>query len=144
MELIKFGVSAFKGARTIEGTIDQAIEQLKAQQGQPKVNPETVKAQAEAQAQQQQIQSNVQIEQMKLQAESQIEQMKLQAESQLEQQRQQIEAQKVANEMQFKMQELSQREQIDRWKAELDASTKIEVARISAEIDMQKSLKANY
>jgi hypothetical protein len=55
----------------------------------------------------------------------QIEQMKLQMESQLEGQRQQHEAQ-------LKMQEMAAKEQFDRWKTELDAATKIMVARIAA------------
>ena len=55
----------------------------------------------------------------------QRDQAKMQLEVQLEQMRQQ-------HETQMKAQELAQKEQFDRWKAELDAATKIMVARISA------------
>ena len=65
MELLKFGVTGFKVGKSVEGTIDQALEQMKqqaaAQQGQPKppdpkieaekikMQGVQVKAQAEAQ-----------------------------------------------------------------------------------------------
>jgi len=150
MELVKFGVGAFKGARTIEGTIDQAIEQLKGQQGMPKSNPEAERAQIEAQSEQakiqmeyqrdqmkmqfeqEKIQTQMQIEQAKLQNDAQIEQLKMQHETQMEQMKAQAEAQLQA-------QQLDQKEQFDRWKAELDVATQVMVARIKANpgLDLQ-------
>ena len=44
----------------------------------------------------------------------------------------QLETQKQQHEMQMKAQELQSKEQFERWKAELDAATKIMVARISS------------
>ena len=128
MEIVKYGVSAFKGSRTIEGTIDQALDQLKAQQGQQRPDPGAQQAQADAQAEQQKMQ----LEQAKMQSQMQIEQMKLQAEAQIESQRQQMEAQKQQQEAQFNAQELMQKEQYERWKTELEAATRIMVARIGA------------
>ena len=117
VELLKFGVGAFKQAAPIEGALDQAMEQMKqrqAQPQQPQPDPEMLKAQAQQQA-----------EQARVQADMQIEQMKMQAEAQLEQARQQHEAQ-------MKAQELAAEEQSAMRKAELDAATKIMVARIGA------------
>jgi hypothetical protein len=128
MEIVKYGVSAFKGSRIIEGTIDQALDQLKAQQGQQRPDPGAQQAQADAQAEQQKMQ----LEQAKMQSQMQIEQMKLQAEAQIESQRQQMEAQKQQQEAQFNAQELMQKEQYERWKTELEAATRIMVARIGA------------
>ena len=71
------------------------------------------------------VQADAQGQQARMQADVQIEQMKAQMNAQLETQRQQHEAQ-------LKMQELAAQEQFDRWKAELEAATKIMVARISA------------
>jgi hypothetical protein len=71
------------------------------------------------------VQADVQGQQARAQADMQIEQMKMQMETQLENQRQQHDAQ-------LKMQELAAKEQFDRWKTELDAATKIMVARIGA------------
>ena len=103
MELMKFGTQAFKASRPIEGQIDVAMEQLKAQAEQPKPNPEAEAASAQMQAEQQRAQAEMQMEQQKAQLE-----------------------------LQLKAQELAQKEQLERFKAELDAATKIMVARISA------------
>jgi hypothetical protein len=129
MEIVKYAVGGFKQAQVIEGSIDLAAKQLeqkaaKAAQS-PQPNPEMVKAQAAEKTAQMKVQADTQGQQARAQADMQIEQMKLQMESQLEGQRQQHEAQ-------LKMQELAAKEQFDRWKTELDAATKIMVARIAA------------
>ena len=137
MEIMKFGIGGFKQARQIEGTIDVALQALsaKAQQAQqnPKPTPEQMKMQADQQALQAKMQADAQMTQAKAQAEMQIEQMKAQAQTQLETAKQQHEAQ-------LKMQELAMREQYDRWKAELDAATKIMVARIAASPGMDQPM----
>jgi F0F1-type ATP synthase membrane subunit b/b' len=129
MQIIRFGVAGFKQARQIEGTIDLALQQLVAKAAQaaqsPPADPEAMKAQAQQQAAQAELQAKIQIEQAKAQADMQIEQMKVQATAQVEQQRQQFDGQ-------MKMQELAAKEQLEKWKAELDAATKIMVARISS------------
>ena len=129
MQVLKFGVAGFKAGRQIEGTIDVAMQQLVQNQAQAKANPqpdpEAAKMQMEQQAAQTELQAKMQMEQAKGQADMQIEQMKAQMTAQLEQSRQQHEAQ-------LKMQELATKEQFDRWKADLDAATKIMVARISS------------
>jgi hypothetical protein len=84
-----------------------------------------LKAQAAEKTAQMKVQADTQSQQARAQADMQIEQMKMQMEAQLETQRQQHEAQ-------LKMQELAAKEQFDRWKTELDAATKIMVARIGA------------
>jgi hypothetical protein len=129
MEIVKYAVGGFKQAQVIEGSIDLAAKQLenkaaKAAQS-PPPNPEMIKAQALQQSAQMKVQADVQSQQARAQADMQIEQMKMQMEAQLETQRQQHEAQ-------LKMQELAAKEQYERWKTELDAATKIMVARIGA------------
>ncbi|NDF23280.1 MAG: hypothetical protein EB148_02250, partial [Actinobacteria bacterium] len=125
VDLLKFGVQAFKTARPLEGTLDQALEQMKQSAGQQKPNPEAEAAQAQTQAEMQKTQMTMQADAAKMQAQMQMEQAKLQQEMALEQQRQQFEAQ-------LKAQELQQKEQMERFKAELDAATKVMVARIQA------------
>lgn len=125
VDLLKFGVQAFKTARPLEGALDQALEQMKQAAAQPKGNPEAEAAQAQTQAEMQKTQMAMQADSAKMQAQMQLEQAKLQQEAALEQQRQQFEAQ-------IKAQELAQKEQMERFKAELDAATKIMVARIAA------------
>jgi DNA repair exonuclease SbcCD ATPase subunit len=141
VELMKFGIQAFKQSRPLEGALDQALDQMQQMAAQP--NPEAQAAQQAAQVEQQKAQVAMQMEQAKMQASQQVEsakmqleqakmtaqaqndQAKLQMEMQLEQQRQQFEAQ-------MKAQELAQKQEADRYKADLDAATKVMVARISA------------
>ena len=143
VEMVKFGISAYKQAAPIEGVIDQAMDQMKMKQQQMAANPtppppnpemikiqgqqqiEQMKMQATAQAEQARMQADVQSQQARVQADIQIEQMKAQTSAQLENQRQQFEAA-------LKQQEMDSKERFDRWKSELDAATKIMVARISS------------
>ena len=56
MELLQFGVRGFKVGKSVEGTMDQALEQLKQQAAQPqaRVDPEEMKKQIEMQVKQEQ------------------------------------------------------------------------------------------
>jgi F0F1-type ATP synthase membrane subunit b/b' len=112
MEVMKFGVSAFKSSSQLEGVIDQALDQIKqkmAQPQQPKPDPEMIK-----------LQGQQQLEQMRVQADMQI----AQAQTQFETQKQQFAAQ-------LESAKLEREQQMERFKAELDANTKIRVAQIS-------------
>ena len=87
MELLKFGVRGFKVGKTVESTIDQALEQLKQQAQQPpppdpKVEAEKVKAEAEMQK----AQMSVQVEQQK----AQIDERRMQMEEQHDMRQMQI------------------------------------------------------
>jgi len=150
VELLKFGVGAYKKAEPIEGAIDQAMEQMKQQQQQmaanptpPPPDPEMIKLQGQQQIEQMKMQATAQAEQLRVQADAQnaqtqaqfdmqVEQMKLQAESQLEAQKQQFE-------MALANQELQVKERQERYKSELDAATKITIALLSA--DPNKSVE---
>jgi hypothetical protein len=143
IELLKFGVSGFRVGKTMEGVIDEAAEQLKSQPQQQPPNPEMVKAQSAQQQQQAQIQHEQQVEQFKAQAEIQIEQSRIQADNQIKQQQMQIDAQqeeqKLQHEaalkqmdMQMQQQLAIQQQEFDRWKSELEATTRITVAQIGS------------
>ena len=125
MDLLKYGVQAFKAARPLEGSIDAAVEQLKMAAQQPRENPEAQRAQMVAQAEQAKAQMMMQVEQAKLQQASQVEAMKAQNDQQLESLKQQFEAQ-------LAQQKIAAEQQMAKYKADLDAATKIMVARISA------------
>ena len=103
-EMLKFGVTAFKAGKQLEGIIDETADKLretqKQSEGQPKPPPvEMQKAQMEQQAKMQQ-----------LQMQSQIEQAKLQGQMQLEKAKQEYQAQE--NQLKFQLEE--QRNQMDR------------------------------
>lgn len=125
MDLLKYGVQAFKAARPLEGSIDAAVEQLKMAAQQPRENPEAQREQMVAQAEQAKAQMMMQMEQAKLQQAAQVESMKAQNDQQLESIKQQFEAQ-------LAQQKIAAEQQMAKYKADLDAATKIMVARISA------------
>jgi hypothetical protein len=143
VELVKFGVGAYKKAEPIEGTIDQAMEQMKQKQQQmaanptpPPPDPEMLKLQAQAQSEQMKMQATAQADQMRAQVDGQIAQAKAQAEMQIAQMKMQadaaLEAQKQQHLAQMKQAELDHAERLERWKVELEQATKITVARIGA------------
>lgn len=87
MEFFKFGVGAFKEARTIEGTIDAFLDQLKQQQEAAKAqaaanpqpppkDPAVMKAEAEVKS----IETRTQLDVVRTQAELQADQQRLQME----------------------------------------------------------------
>ena len=147
MKVMQFAIGSFKQARTIEGVIDvalQKLEQKQAQQAQnPQPDPEMMKVQAEQQGAQMKMQADQQAAQMKIQADSQIQQARLQGDMQLEQMRTQmqidLQRQKQEFDAQMRVQEMAQKEHFERWKAELDARTKIVVAQISAQAVAEQS-----
>lgn len=122
MELLKFGVTGFKIGKTIEGAFDQALDQLKqaAANPQQKPDPEMVKVQA----QQQSDKARLQAEQSHKQMDMQLEAQRLQQEAALKQRDQDLAHQR-------ELEKMSREESFQRWKAELEARTQIEVAEIS-------------
>lgn len=154
MEGIKYIVSGFKAARTIEGTIDTALEQLTQKAAQMKANPqpspEQIKMQGDAQLAQAEAQANAGLEQAKGQTAIAVANAKAQADSQIRQLELQHEAalqtMKHQHEMELAEREAARKEAFDRWEAELKAATAIEVAMISAtkgnDAEGQKAEKA--
>jgi len=150
-EVLRFGVGAFKAARSLEGSIDQAMRQFveaaKQPQPPPPPSPEAMKLQQAAQIEQMAMQADAQALQVKtqfdaqalqaqLQADAQIEQMKAGAQMELERMKAEaafaIDQHRVAMEEQAKLQEMAQAERFDRWKTEMDNATRIRVAEIAA------------
>jgi hypothetical protein len=125
VDLLKYGVQAFKQARPLEGSLDQALEQMKQAQGQPQENPAAQQAQAEAQMEMQKAQADMQIESQKAQMQGQLEQAKLQMQMQIEQMRAQTQ-------MQIEQQRQAMEAQIEKYKADLDARTRLQIAQMEA------------
>jgi hypothetical protein len=138
MEIMKFGISAFKSSKQLEGVIDQALDQIKVKMAQPqppKPDPEMMKLQAQQQSEQMRVQADMQAAQAQAQFDAQLHQSKIQAEMQMEQMKVQAEMQAEAQKQQFTAQiesaKLEREQQMERFKAELDANTKIRVAQIN-------------
>jgi hypothetical protein len=125
VDLLKFGVQAFKQARPLEGALDQALEQMKQSAAQPKPNPEAQAMQADQQMQMQKAQAEMSMEQQKAQMDAQLEQAKLQAQMQLEQVRAQTQ-------MQIEQMRLQAEAQMEKYKADLDAQTRLQIAQMEA------------
>jgi hypothetical protein len=115
IEMLKFGVTAFKAGKGLEGLIDETADkfrqQVKAQEGQPKPpSPEMQKLQMEMQMDQAKMQAEVQAKQAEMQAQMQMETQKMQMQMELEKAKQEYQAQE--NQLKFQLEE--QRNMMDR------------------------------
>jgi len=93
---------------------------------------EQMKMQAQAQSDQMKMQAEAQLAQAQAQFDMQMQEARAQTEMQLTQMKVDLETAKQNNELQIKAREMAGREEYERWKAELDAATKIMVARIGS------------
>lgn len=145
-EMLMFGVRAFKAGRPIEAAFDQAVQALS--QPQPeKPDPEMEKAKADSQIAQAKLQSDMQVQGLKIQADQavqqarmdadmQVQRMKVESQAALEQQRARLQAEvdqaKHQSELNHKAALAQAEMEFARWKAELEAATKIETANIAS------------
>ena len=140
LELLKWALTKYKVGKNIEGTIDQALEQMKQAASQPKppdpaVEAEKAKAQAEVQKAQLDVgraQQKAQIDQQQMQAENQNEQQKLGMEGQ----RMQMEGQQMQQQMameqqsgQMKNQQMQQQMRMKNEQMQAQHSQKMQAAK---------------
>ena len=127
MELLRFGMQAFKAARPIEGQIDQTLQQI--QQAAMQRGPD-----GEQQAQQNEMQQRGQMETSKMQMQSSLKQAELQYKLQMEQMRNQakmaMEQQKMDFEARLKAAELQSQQAASKYKADIDAQTRLIIAQM--------------
>ena len=152
MEMLKFGVTAFKAGKGMEGLIDETADKFRQQakqaEGQPKPpTPEMQKMQmtmqieqAKMQATQASDQAKAQADAQKLQMESQLEQQKMQMEMQLEKAKQEYQAQE--NQLKFQL-ENDRNEREAQFTAQLE-QMKIASAEKKSELDNNKSILVAY
>jgi DNA polymerase II large subunit len=161
MEMLKFGVTAFKAGKGLEGLIDETADkfrnQAKMMEGQPKPpTPEMQKLQMQAQLEQAKMQNTMQIEQAKMQMQMELEKAKQEYQAQentlkfqLEDQRNRQQAEMDLKIAQMKMNTERNTQVL---LAHINNGAKIEVARIGAdessgeqaymtEMDMAKSME---
>jgi hypothetical protein len=108
-EMLKFGVTAFKAGKQLEGIIDETADKLretqKQSEGQPKPPPvEIQKVQMEQQAEMQKLQMQAQLEQAKMQNQMQLEKAKQEYQAQENQLKFQLEDQRNQADNAMKMQ----------------------------------------
>jgi len=159
VEMLKFGVTAFKAGKGLEGLIDETADrfrqQAKAMEGQPKPpSPEQQKMQMTMQLEQ----AKMQADQQKMQMQAQIEQAKIQGQIELEKAKQEYQAQE--NQLKFQLEDQRNREQmqmemnLEQTKmdstnnkelllAYLNNAAKIETTRITAGLDTGEAAYAD-
>jgi hypothetical protein len=162
VEMLKFGVTAFKAGKQLEGIIDETADKLretaKQQAGQPPQPPvELQKVQMEQQAKQQQMQMQAQLEQMKMENAMQIEKAKQEYQAQENQLKFQLEEQRNMMDRDMEMKVAQMKMMTERntqvLLAHINNGAKIEVARIGSdesngamaymtEMDMAKSMES--
>jgi hypothetical protein len=142
LEMLKFGVTAFKAGKQLEGIIDQTADDMKKQyeatKGQPKPPPvEMQKAQMDNQSKMQQIQMQAQIEQAKLQGQMELEKAKQEYQAQENQLKFQLEEQRnqMDREMEIKVAQMKMMTERNTqvMLAHINNGAKIEVARIGSD-----------
>jgi hypothetical protein len=149
MEMLKFGVTAFKAGKGLEGLIDETADQFRQQaeqaKGQPKPpTPEQIKQQGEmqklemqSQLKQQEMQAQMQLEQQKMQMQVEMERAKQEYQSQETQLRMQMEEQRNAQEREMEIRIAQMKMHTERntqvLLAHINNGAKIEVARIGAD-----------
>jgi hypothetical protein len=149
MEMLKFGVTAFKAGKGMEGLIDETADkfrqQAKQMEGQPKPpTPEQQKMQMQMQVEQ----AKIQAQQAKAQQDMQLEQQKMSMQMELEKAKQEYQAQE--NQLKFQLEDQRNRQQAEMdmkvaqmkmmterntqvLLAHINNGAKIEVARIGAD-----------
>jgi len=151
-EMLKFGVTAFKAGKQLEGIIDQTADDMRKQyeatKGQPKQPPvEIQKAQMESQAEMQKLQMQAQIEQAKLQGQMQLEKAKQEYQAQENKLKFQLEDQRNREEKQMELQLEQTRMDSENNKelllAYLNNAAKIETTRISSGLDTGETAYAD-
>ena len=164
MEMLKFGVTAFKAGKGMEGLIDETADQFrnqaKAMEGQPKPPPvEIQKLQMQGQMEQQKQAAQLQAKQAEAQITAQLEQQKLAAQIELEKAKQEYQAQENQLKFQLEEQRNAQDREMEMKLAQMKMMTerntqlllayinngaKIETARISAGVDSGEGIAEQY
>ena len=144
VEMLKFGVTAFKAGKGLEGLIDETADkfrqQQKAAEGQPKPpSPEEQKMQMQMQMEQQKMQMQQQIEQAKIQGQIELEKAKQEYQAQENQLKFQLEDQRNREEKQMELELEQTKLDVTNNKelllAYLNNAAKIETTRISSGLD---------
>lgn len=144
LEMMKFGISAFKAGKTLEGMFDSTMEQLQkalAQQaGQPKPPPiEIQKVQAESQARIQEKQAGAQIDMQMEQHKTQLEAAKLQQNGQLEVLKAHLAQQTAEFEQRVQAQQAAQQTAMEMHRDEMARQQEAQLERMKAVMEADKA-----
>jgi len=143
--LLKYGVTGFKVGKTLEGAIDQMIDQLtqEAQNPQPKPDPEQQKAQAQAQLEAHKAEMQAMLKDREIRAEMELERSRQEYQAQEERHRNELEAQRAQFEAGLEARLESQKQQSAERLQAMDAQLQILLKRmdIAGKIDVAEASK---
>jgi hypothetical protein len=152
VEMLKFGVTAFKAGKQLEGIIDETADKLretaKQQAQQPPQPPvELQKVQMEQQAEMQKLQMQAQIEQAKIRGQMELEKAKQEYQAQENQLKFQLEDQRNREEKQMELQleqiKMDSENNKELLLTYLNNAAKIETTRISSGLDTGEAAYAD-
>jgi len=133
VSMLGFGVRGFKIGKALEGEIDTAMDQFKADAQQPAPpSPEMMKIQAEGQQHQAELAQNAQFKQQEAQIEVWKAQQIQEAQARDSAQQQQLEAQREAQKQQYEQQMEMLRMANDKRMGEMETQIKVLVALIQS------------
>ena len=145
-ETLLFLTRRFRAGRGLESAIERAMAALQKKAdtaaGQERPTDAQQKIQAQQQTDQARIQSEAQLAQMRNQMESQLHSAKIESDMRLEQLKSQQADQNRQHELNLKAASQVSSQEFEKWKAQLDASTKIMVAQIAAKAQIDKQTMA--
>ena len=164
IEMLKFGVTAFKAGKGLEGLIDETADKFRQQaaqsEGQPKPpSPEVQKLQMQAQMEQAKMQAQSQAKQAEMQMQMQLEQQKMQMQVEFERSKQEYQSQETQVRMQLEEQRNDKEREMEMRIAQMKMNTerntqlllayvnngaKVEVAQISAGVNSGEGLPQAY
>ena len=140
LQLWKFGVTAFKVGKTLEGVFDQAIaqmEQAAKNPPQPQPNPEMERVKADMAVNQQRLQIQQQVDSSKQNFDAEKFQREMSAKEMDRKIEAELEANRIATEDARENRKMEMEYEFKRWDAELTARTQLEIAQISAQTTLQ-------
>lgn len=143
-ETLLFLTRRFRAGKGLESAIERAMSALQKKAdmaaGQERPTPDQQKIQAQQQTDQARIQSEAQLAQMRSQMEAQLHTAKIESDMRLEQLKSQQADQNRQHELNLKAASQVSAQEFEKWKAQLDASTRIAVAQIAAKAQMDKQV----
>jgi hypothetical protein len=146
-EILLFTVRSYRVGKNVESMLEELVEKMSENAQKPPAPPQPdptkmAEIQANQQAQAQQMQAQQQAEQMKMQVQAQADQARAQADAQAEQAKLQSQERLAIVQAQLDDQRHQREMEFQRWKAQLDAATKVEVAQITAKTSTDNALIA--
>jgi hypothetical protein len=138
IEMLKFGVTAFKAGKGLEGLIDETADKFRQQAAQSEVQPKPPSPEV------QKLQMQAQMEQAKMQAQSQAKQAEMQMQMQLEQQKMQMQVEFERSKQEYQSQETQVRMQLEEQRNDKEREMEMRIAQMKMNTERNTQLLLAY